>query len=152
MVAVASVAVDWDHPFWARVWPEALSGCWLWDGNPGTHGYGQAPRPGGGPMTTAHRAAMEHVIGRRLVRKEFVCHRCNNKMCVNPDHLYVGTHKQNMNDVSRGRYHPKRKLTIEQVRRARDVRIPQKRVAREIGVSQRTVWNIRKGKAYRHDV
>lgn len=78
-----------------------------------------------------------------------VLHTCNNRFCVLLDHLYLGTHKQNMDDMSRAG-HPNRKLTDGQAIYARTVGGSQAKIASELGVCQKTVQMIRKGKNYRH--
>lgn len=91
--------------FMSNVIPEALSGCWIWHGALHSQfGYG-AFKLGDrkSPVMTAHRASF-------LINKgdipvgNVVRHICDNPSCVNPDHLEVGTHKDNANDkVVRGR-------------------------------------------------
>lgn len=78
-----------------------------------------------------------------------VLHRCNNKACVNPEHLKLGSHKDNMQDVADGQYHPRRKLTQEQAREIRESKDPTRTLARQYNVSQKAVQNLRRGLTYR---
>src|SRR6185503_243782 len=92
--------------------PEPNSGCWLWLLSFGNHGYGNASL--GKRVMTAPRASYIAHYG-SVPDGLWVLHRCNNKACVNPEHLYAGTHQQNMDDVARVG-HPRRKLTEDNVR------------------------------------
>jgi hypothetical protein len=97
----ASDSIDWTNRFWSKVHPEALSGCWLWHGSVNKDGYGTAG--GRGARTTAHRLALAWAIG-PLPPGMVVRHKCDVPACVNPDHLLLGTHADNMKDcVDRGR-------------------------------------------------
>lgn len=75
--------------------PEPNSGCWLWDGSPGTAGYGTTVV--NGKTVSAHRASYSAFIG-EIPTGKVVRHRCDTKSCVNPDHLSIGTHSDNVND------------------------------------------------------
>ena len=73
-----------------------------------------------------HRLSLEARIGRPLQAGEFACHRCHKPACINPNHLYAGSHRENMSDMVQagraapmqriGEAAPNRKLTANQVR------------------------------------
>lgn len=76
-----------------------FSGCWIWMGSAGRYGYVQF----NGRVVRAHRALFE-MAGNVIPQDMEVRHSCDVSLCVNPDHLAIGTHQQNMDDmVQRGR-------------------------------------------------
>lgn len=79
------------------------TGCWEWTGTINDNGYGVLKIDG--RQWRAHRAS--YAIHNGEVPDDlFICHHCDNRKCVRPDHLYAGTPLQNMQDkVSRGRHH-----------------------------------------------
>ncbi len=78
--------------------------CWEWQNATNNIGYGMF-RWKTGKMRTAHRASYELHIG-PIPDGLVVCHKCDNPKCVNPEHLWVGTMKDNHDDmVSKGRHH-----------------------------------------------
>ena len=85
--------------FERRYIPEPNSGCWLWLGmiQPG-NGYGLFWN--GEKSKRAHRVSWEIHYG-EITPGLHVLHRCDNRLCVNPDHLFLGSHQDNMGDRNR---------------------------------------------------
>lgn len=96
--------------FWSRVDRSGGShACWPWLGYVTPQGYGQTRIFGTRKITEAHRYAFMLVYGwvpeGRGKRDLLIRHRCDNRVCCNPDHLQVGTHRDNTADcIARGRF------------------------------------------------
>jgi HNH endonuclease/helix-turn-helix resolvase-like protein len=95
-----------------------LGSCWLWIGAAHPRGYGHIKWQG--KMRVSHRISYELAFG-AFDESLWVLHRCDNPRCVNPDHLRLGNHQDNMDDmVSKGRHshgerHTRSKLTDAQI-------------------------------------
>jgi hypothetical protein len=85
---------------WDRV--DTTGECWEWQGALYPAGYGIIGLDGGSHAT--HRLSWEIVNG-PIPDGLFVCHKCDNRKCVRPDHLFLGTQKDNMRDmIAKGRH------------------------------------------------
>jgi hypothetical protein len=134
---------------WVRIVPD---GCWEWTGAPTTGGYGMFQVHG--RSTGAHRAAF--IIFRGAIPpSQHVCHRCDNRGCVNPDHLFLDSPAGNMADkVAKGRQasgdrHAATKLAdrdVEGLRALRATGRSTNSLAREFGLSQQQVSDICRGR------
>jgi len=134
------------------IW-EPNSGCLLWLGGLNSHGYGHFRI--GGILKRAHRASYELHKG-PIPAGLFVCHSCDNKACINTNHLYVGTRQQNVDDaVRRKRLKPRRgerngraKLTDAQAVEILGSAGSQSEIARRFGINQVSVSYIKRGKRH----
>lgn len=83
-------------------------GCWIWNACKDSKGYGRIGGNGGrkGKDVFAHRFSYEFHKG-EIPKGLYILHKCDNPACVNPDHLFAGTQKDNIRDcVAKGRLRP----------------------------------------------
>lgn len=93
--------------FWEKVQKNSEDGCWRWTAALNENGYGVIRTGGKTPGNTlAHR--LSYRIHYNVDPGDLdVCHRCDTPSCVNPNHLFLGTHKENMHDsINKGRMDP----------------------------------------------
>ncbi len=147
----------------ARSIPIPFAGCWLWLLSFGNHGYGNVSRSrtSTGKSGTAHRLSHEAFKG-PIPDGMLVQHSCDNRWCVNPDHLSAGTDQTNVDDMYRkgranraGREfppHPKRKLTVDEVLAIRASGESLSALSRRFGIWKRAIHLIKKRATYRNVV
>jgi hypothetical protein len=102
---VFQITAHLERSFQLRVGPPDADGCWNWQGARHCDGYGLVSGQGIGRLVRAHRLsyAIEHG---ELACDALVLHRCDNRLCVNPAHLYLGDQARNSLDIiERGRTH-----------------------------------------------
>lgn len=109
-------AEDYNRHWLARVKSRCTitgSGCWEWQGfkNPA---WGYAMGSYRGRTNSLHRLVYEVLHGVRLAREQYVCHSCDVRHCLNPDHLWLGSNSENQKDSSRkGRHYESRRTICE---------------------------------------
>lgn len=156
--------------FWKFV--NMTDGCWLWTGLVGKDGYGRI-RPGTGTKKVRTDRFSYELHRGPIPEGMFVLHTCDIRPCVNPAHLFLGTSRDNIDDMVtkgrslkgrdpfskcqeqrvRGERHGQAKLTAEQVveiRRRRANGEICRSIAEAFGLSKKTVQYICSGKAWKH--
>lgn len=156
------VQVGADMPLAERVnrigWTVTDSGCWEWNGRRDDKGYGQLDYAG--TSLGAHRAS--YIVFKGAIDDGlFVCHSCDNPPCMNPEHLWLGTNKENLRDmasknrggIAKGERNGFSKLDEESVRVIRRLRSEGKSL-REIGslfnVTEACVSQVARRVSWRH--
>ncbi len=95
--------------FWSRVLRPSETSCWEWTGGKCGSGYGVVtfgPRIGRIPRLAIMTHRLSFILANgEITRSVLVLHKCDNKLCCNPAHLYAGNHSQNMRDaMDRGQH------------------------------------------------
>ncbi len=146
--------------FWQRV--EKSEGCWRWTGALNNNGYGLfwvGAKWGGYKL--AHRVSWIIHFGPIPIGK-VVCHHCDNPPCPRPDHLFIGTDRDNIDDaiakgrmiVPHGEKHHAAKLTadivVEMRQLASEGRMSQRELARRYDVDHSTIKRVLNGTGWKH--
>lgn len=131
--------------------------CWIWKGAVKDTGYGVMQKGARGRgLIRVHRFSYEYHTRETIPKGKVLMHSCNNKVCVNPDHLSVGTYGENLKDAWRDglRKTPEkhigirsRKLSDEEI--SEIIKAPRDRgmlpiLAKRFCVSTSTIWKVRK--------
>jgi len=124
---------------------DSNTGCWNWSGYRDRDGYGNI-NIGRSPHQ-AHRVSYSEYKG-SFDESLQVRHICDNPSCINPEHLELGTHRDNMRDKKirdrvKGERHPKAKLTEKDVLAIRMSTVSQSQLARDLGLNQSFIGKIR---------
>ena len=134
-------------------------GCWIFLGNTDRDGYGVFGH-GRSKQLRAHRASFEFYKG-AIKKGMFVCHSCDKPSCINPEHLFLGTAKENTQDMIKkgrkanfeGSNHPLSKLDeidVLFIRQEREFGKKLKDIANKFGITFQTVSDICRGKTWKH--
>jgi hypothetical protein len=129
--------------FISKVRTGSSDGCWEWTGHVTPDGYGQfywGIERGKEKMERSNRAAWKLFCGE--IGELQVLHICDNKLCVNPHHLYLGTHEQNMKDaIDRSRMPFFRtKAVVEKVKQLRGEGLTGREIQSQLGISHSTYY------------
>lgn len=146
--------------FWNQVQKsDSPDGCWLWTGSVSAKGYGETScYPNGVRIRLAHRVSYFKHYGVNPGSLH-VLHKCDTPGCVNPDHLYLGTNDDNVQDKydrdrnAKGERCANSKLTVEAVREIRR-RLAngenKHQLARDFGVRYQTIRAVEIGRTWSH--
>lgn len=145
-----------EQRFWGKVDRRNADECWMWQGLPKSNGYGYLTIDGS--HEPAHRLSWAIHNGRPVPEGLLVLHSCDTPMCVNPHHLRVGDHVENMRDKAirkrqAGERNPYHKLTNEDVIEIRDEKrrgVPTADLAQRFGVSRSNINFVAAGKSWKH--
>ncbi len=145
--------------FWTKV--RRSSGCWEWTGCFSDTGYGNFYAEG--QLHLTHRYSWEQSNG-KIPRGLCVLHKCDNRACIRPDHLFLGSKRDNTRDmffkgrqrnlgITKGQDHGQSKLTNDDVLRIRAgvaAGRTQRSFAKELGVSEALISKVVLRKYWRH--
>jgi len=136
--------------------------CWLWKGSLNRNQWGK--RYGtlqmGEKNMLAHRISYELFKG-KIPKGKIVCHQCDIESCVNPNHLWLGSYQDNMEDMRfkkrenyvKGSINPASKLTEKEVEKIKELYIEGwmiKDISSFFGVTRHCIQHILKGKTWKH--
>ena len=139
-----------EQRFWDKI--NKTDECWEWTAQLSPTGYGR--------IQIDYKAVAAHRYSAELhgmdITDKIVCHKCDNPCCVRPDHLFVGTQKDNMQDmIKKGRkarvecYPANRKLTDDDVRFIRASELDNAALGRMYNLRTQSVWKIVHRKTYK---
>lgn len=135
------------------------TGCWNWAGSISNSGYGYLSYDG--DHTFAHRLAI-CLFTKKSIKNVFVCHRCDNRKCTNPKHLFIGNAKTNKLDSVQKKRHVfgirqfTAKLSEKNILRIRSDYIPNDpkynmyMLAKKYGVAPCTIYKVVKRISWKH--
>jgi hypothetical protein len=135
--------------------PEPNSGCWLWLGALNACGYGT--------IGVKYRSQLAHRISYSVFKglvpkRKNVLHHCDMPCCVNPEHLFVGTQRDNVHDMEHKKraYHPRgenhglAKITEREVKLIRMDKRSERTIAKAMGLTRAIVRGVKIGRTWGH--
>lgn len=140
-------------------WEVNKNGCWICNSHRPNISSGYTEMNRNGKMVLIHRYMYEKYKG-NIENGMKVCHKCDNRLCINPSHLFLGSQQDNMDDMrSKNRQAPspccggerngRSKLTTGQIQKIREDKRTQKEIAKEYGIKQCHVSRIKRNAAWR---
>ena len=140
-----------------EIYTRRTEGCWEWTGYRDSNGYGRL-NVSGRPILASRTSYLLHYGN--IPGGSYVCHKCDNPACVNPEHLFLGTQADNVADMhAKGRQrkrgipgmsHHAAKLTDDIVRHIRSSDASDAALSKELGVSRATVHAVRNNRTWTH--
>jgi len=139
---------------------DQVTGCWMWTGAKCSGGYGKITR--GGKWFKPHRVFYQVYYNCSVLPDIEVCHHCDTPLCINPEHLFLGTHADNMKDCAlKGRHKradikgedcTNAKLTEREVIEIRTLgkEFTHSRLAKLYGVARQTISHILAYERWKH--
>lgn len=144
---------------YSKIAVDEATGCWNWTGHLFEKGYGYFKCVGLEDQAIPASRASWKIHNGDISRYDFVCHKCDNRACCNPAHLFLGTQKQNMQDcvakerINRGENRPQHKLTepdVVELRRARRTGESWRSLATKYGVAVNCIVSAVTGVTWKH--
>lgn len=162
--AICYVSTMFNKQFKKRFWDKVKIGskkeCWLWTASTNKRGQGQFRVHYGRQMDVTSRVSWMIHSEKWIPKGLWVLHHCDNPSCVNPDHLWLGTPKDNTQDMlKKGRHRtrsPKGEnqwnavLTEKDIEWIRVSRLSQQEIANSLGISQAHVSRIKLRQSWKH--
>jgi len=147
--------------FWDKVAIKGNDECWEWRAGKNKHGYGKIKIRGIMKNDIlAHRVSYTITKG-EIPKGLFICHKCDNPPCVNPSHLFLGTPKDNSDDMINKRRDRKAsgriqighaKITQELANQIRAENLTGMELSRKYGLSKSTISGIKNRKTWNFDI
>jgi hypothetical protein len=139
--------------FWKKVDKKSDEECWNWLGACGNYGHLTVQNK----QISSHRFSYLINVG-DIPDGMFICHKCDNHFCVNPNHLFIGTQKDNMQDKINknrgadlaGTSNGKHKLTDNEVMEIRNSSLSNRKLAKLYNVSYSLIGGIKRKERWKH--
>ena len=142
--------------FWEKVDIKDINSCWEWKAFKLWSGYGMFNRKNKKLSRYAHRVCWEITFG-EIPKGLKVCHKCDNRACVNPNHLWLGTQAENLADMARknrssiGTKHGQSKLNEDQIKEIFNLSkkgLSSSQIAKQFPVNRRQISRILSGERW----